>query len=402
MKHNFYKLLFLFFSFFLLSSCSLAEEKETNKNQIENVKHSYKTKHVTENKDTKTITKEKVPLNLSVKEYKNNVQSRKKTIHAKGIYISSSSLKKGNIDPFISLLNRTNLNSLVIDMKDDKGYLMYNSKIKLVNDIQSDKHAVINNLSLFIHKLKSQQIYLIARVVVFKDPYLAEHVPSISLHDKQRRSWRDDNGLMWVDPYNQKVWQYNSDIANELFSLGFDEIQFDYVRFPDNEKKVNQEVLFDNETKTKEQNIGDFLRFVRKNEVDNMVLSADVFGLVTTSKDDMGIGQLWEEISPNVDYISPMTYPSHYDPYSYGVAEPEKHPYEILSKAMEDAIKRNRALQQRGLKTAVIRPWIQDFDFKHDYNEKDIRNQIQAIVEKGIDGYLVWNASNRYTESAYK
>lgn len=192
-----------------------------------------------------------------------------------------------------------------------------------------------------------------------------------------------------------------TDIAEEAADFGFDEIQYDYIRFPENAKEIDKIVAYDNEEDmTKTENITRFLKF-SDDELRNTPLntSADVFGLVTSSCDDMGIGQVWENISPHVDFISPMTYPSHYGPGIYGLEEPNDEPYELVKHAMRDAVSRNKKLGADG---AIIRPWVQDFNLKRTYTVDDIKGQIKAMEEEGIEQFLVWNASNDYTKAAYQ
>ncbi|GGA80668.1 hypothetical protein GCM10008025_25070 [Ornithinibacillus halotolerans] len=200
------------------------------------------------------------------------------------------------------------------------------------------------------------------------------------------------------------MWNYITSIAKEASDSGFDEIQYDYIRFPERAKQVDKEVQYDNpKGLSKSENILSFLKYSKSQLKEYPVyVSADVFGLVTTASDDMGIGQIWEQISPNVDYISPMTYPSHYAPGTYGVTNPDRAPYEIMLQAMIDAKERNAKIKKAGKDTAIIRPWVQDFDYKSNYTADDVRKQIQALDEQGITQYLIWNAGNIYTVEAFK
>jgi hypothetical protein len=325
-------------------------------------------------------------------------------VNAKGIYLTGQSLKTESFQTIISKIKQTNINTVVIDIKDDFGKISYNSNVPLVNILKSDEKPSIADINALLMSLKRNHVYSIARIVTFKDPYLSRHKPELAIHTREGKAWRDSSDISWIDPYKRETWDYTLSIAQEIASLGFNEIQFDYVRFPDNAKSMEREVAFDNPNNiSKSKNIASFLQYAR-NELKSypVFISADVFGLVTSSSDDMGIGQIWEEISPNVDYISPMTYASHYSSGVYGIKNPEEHPYDVLKFAMKDALKRNEVLKEKGMKPAIIRPWIQDFDYKHDYNEKDTKNQIKALHELGINEYLSWNAQNEYTYSAYR
>lgn len=317
--------------------------------------------------------------------------------------MNRTSITEKNVQKYIDLIKSTNLNAAVIDVKDDYGKLTYDSKIDLANKIGSDSNPATMDLAKLVKRFKDEGIYTIGRIVVFKDPYLAEKQTDYAIKRKNGTLW-DASGIKWIDPYKEKVWNYVTSIAKEASDSGFDEIQYDYIRFPENAKKVDQEVAYDNpKGLSKADNILSFLKYSEEQLKSYPVyVSADVFGLVTTASNDMGIGQLWENISPHVDYISPMTYPSHYAPGSYGVANPDRAPYEIMKQAMKDANQRNKALKEKGKKAAIIRPWVQDFDYISTYNEDDVRKQIQAINEQGISQYLIWNASNVYTAEAFK
>ncbi|WP_170840625.1 putative glycoside hydrolase [Oceanobacillus limi] len=321
----------------------------------------------------------------------------------RGIYLNRNSIKEENVDKFINMVKSSNLNAVVIDVKDDYGKLTYDSEIDLANEIGSDTNPSVSDLEALINRFKEEDIYTIARIVTFKDPYLAEHKTDVALKRKDGSVWSDKAGTKWIDPYKKEVWEYVTDIAAEVSAHGIDEIQYDYIRFPENAKKVDQEVAFDNPNNTSKSDlITNYLEFSNEKLQDHPVyVSADVFGLVTSAGDDMGIGQKWEKISPLIDYISPMTYPSHYAPNSYGIDNPNDHPYDLMTKAMEDAIEKNKQLKNNGKSTATIRPWIQDFDLKRTYTEKDVRDQIKALTDQDIQQYLVWNAGNKYTESAF-
>ncbi|GIO25529.1 putative glycoside hydrolase [Ornithinibacillus bavariensis] len=327
-----------------------------------------------------------------------------KKVDVKGIYLNRTSIREENVQKYIDLIKSTNLNAAVIDIKDDNGKLTYNSNIELANEIGSNSNPAINDLKKTIKRFKDEGIYTIARIVVFKDPYLAENKGDYAMKRKNGTIWQDAAGTKWVDPYKREVWDYITSIAQEVSDSGFDEIQYDYIRFPENGKRVDQEVSFDNPDRlSKAENILAFLKHSNdklKNEP--VYVSADIFGLVTTATNDMGIGQIWENISPNVDYISPMTYPSHYAPGSYGISNPDRAPYEIMLQAMKDANMRNNKLKNQGLKAAVIRPWIQDFDYKSVYSIEDVQKQIKALHDQGITQYLIWNAGNVYTVEAFK
>lgn len=338
----------------------------------------------------------------------NNLDNSKIPRQVKGLYITghtTSTEKYGNL---IDLLNTTELNSLVIDVKEDSGYLTYKSNVPQVKEVASDRKTFIKDIDALLHEADENNIYTIARIVTFKDPFYAGARTDIAMQTKTGGVWRDKKGVAWVDPYNKEVWEYNVAIAKEAAEKGFKEIQFDYVRFPENGKKVDQEVAFINpENKSKAEIIADFLTYAREELKDYPVyVSADVFGLTTTVVDDMGIGQQWELITSTVDYISPMMYPSHYGNGSYGLSIPDAYPYETIKYGLEDAIEKNNKVQSNGESIAIIRPWYQDFTATWvkgyiRYGPEEVLEQIKAGNELGIDEYLIWNAGNNYSINAW-
>lgn len=328
----------------------------------------------------------------------------------KGVYMTGWSAGGSKFQKIVDLLDRSELNAVVIDVKEDKGDITYRSNIPLVHEIKSDHTRYIQDIDHILEVLHEKNIYTIARIVSFKDPYMAGAKPEWSMQKKTGGVWRDRKGVMWVDPYRKEQWDYNLSVAIEVAKKGFDEIQLDYVRFPENGKKVDAEVAFhDPQGRSKEVLIRDFIRYVKENLKPYPVfLSADVFGLVPTVSDDMGIGQKWELITPEVDYISPMAYPSHYAKYTYGIAVPDAHPYEIIRGTITDAKKKDAALHTQGIKTAVIRPWYQDFTASYlpkgewiHYTGKEVLAQVRAGRELGIDSFLLWDPRNNFSTDAW-
>ncbi|MNI41180.1 hypothetical protein D3C73_954260 [compost metagenome] len=301
----------------------------------------------------------------------------------------------------LHLLDQTDLNAMVIDIKNDYGQLTYPSQLPMVTDIGASSF-IIKDLKEKLTYLKAKQIYTIARIVVFKDPYLCSKQSNLGIQTTTGQLWRDSKGVAWVDPYKEEVWDYNIQIAKEAAAIGFDEIQFDYVRFPDNGKKVDLEVNFDNPKGwSKAVAIQTFLKRA-KEQLGNVPVSADVFGLTTTSSEDMGIGQNWSLMSKEVDTLSPMLYPSHYSSGIYGIPNPDLQPYAIVRQASMDAIAKNKQLLQASHKAAAIRPWFQDFTATwvkphKTYGDMDVKEQIKAAREQGINQFLLWNSSSNYS-----
>ncbi|WP_261303407.1 putative glycoside hydrolase [Paenibacillus andongensis] len=339
---------------------------------------------------------------LSLDEGKNTPQRPEKQV-VKGIYVSAWSAVGNKFEQLIDLVDQTDLNAMVIDIKNDSGQVTYPSTIPLVNEIGANSHVIIRDLKAMLLRLKEKHIYSIARVVVFKDPYLSIKKSNYAMTNHTGNVWRDSKGTAWVDPYKEQVWDYNIQVAKEAALLGFDEIQFDYVRFPENGKKVDQEVKFENPNHwTKAQVIENFLKKAKEQMGGLAYLSADVFGLTTSSDNDMGIGQDWSMISKQVHYISPMLYPSHYSSGVYGIKNPDLQPYAVIRKAISDANGKNQLLAKSDSHIAEIRPWYQDFTATwvkphKKYGTIDVKEQIKAAKEQGVEQFLLWNSSSTYS-----
>jgi len=324
-------------------------------------------------------------------------------VKVKGIYVSAWSAVGNKFEQLVQLVEQTDLNAMVIDVKNDSGQVTYASAVPMVNSIGANSHVIIHDLPAKLKRLKERGIYTIARIVVFKDPYLSKKKNEYAIKSRSGGIWRDNKGIAWVDPFKEAVWDYNIQIAKESAALGFDEIQFDYVRFPENGSKVDREVIFDNpKMRTKAQDIEAFLIKAREGIGTQALLSADVFGLTTSSTNDMGIGQDWSMISKQVNYISPMLYPSHYSNGMYGVKAPDLQPYAIVSKAISDANAKRSELTKTNQQVAEIRPWYQDFTATwvkpHKvYGKNDVYEQIKAASERGVDQFLLWNSNSNYT-----
>ncbi len=311
-----------------------------------------------------------------------------------GAYSTSWIAGTQRIDRIAQFIKQSGSNSIVIDLKDDTGTISYPSSIPLAKEIAAGSNRV-PNLRELVARLKQQKIYVIGRIVVFKDPLLAKKHHELAVLDKNGGLWRDYKGMIWVDPNSKKVWKYNVDIAKEAIDMGFSEIQFDYVRFLSDGLLRN--CVYPYSTgQLKEDVIRDFLLYAKKDiNAMGVPLSADIFGLVLSMPDDLNIGQKLEKVASAVDYISPMVYPSHYPKGSFGYKDPDSNPYEIISKAMQDA---NRRLKGDAKK---LRPWIQDFSLGHTYGKEQLRLQIKALQDNGVHDFLLWNPTNRYELSKY-
>ena len=305
------------------------------------------------------------------------------------------------LEKILGIIEATEVNSVVIDVKNDIGLVAWKSDIEIVNTVGSNWNTPMKNFNVLMDYLKSKEVYTIARIVAFKDPYFAENKPDHSIQLSAGGVYKDKAGFAWVNPFDEYVWKYVVAISQEAALRGFDEIQYDYIRFPDNAKYYNEITTFPGRNgRDKDEAIEDFLIFAQKAlEPYHVHVSADVFGVITHSWDDKpeDIGQTWRKITNNTEYISPMVYPSHYGTGYYGFDVPDQHPYEIIQYASLESIERNAA--QR--KPAIIRHWYQGFTAPWVkgyilYEEDAIQKQIIAGVELGLDEYIIWNSGNTY------
>ena len=257
-------------------------------------------------------------------------------VKVKGIYVSGPMAGTAGMDNLIALVDRTELNALVIDVKNDDGYLTCELDVPLAEQIGSEKHY-IKDLPALVQTCKEKNIYLIARVVAFKDPILAEKMPEWSLHNSDGSIFRDKSGLAWVNPYRKEVWEYLASVGEAAIKAGFDEVQYDYVRFSTDSRM--KQVDFGDSTKgrTKIEAISGFTLYASERiHAAGGRISADVYGVVIDSEEDQQIvGQNYVEMSRSLDAISPMIYPSHYGPYNYQIPVPDAQPYDTVLAAMQ-------------------------------------------------------------------
>ena len=300
----------------------------------------------------------------------------------------------------IKLIKDTEVNTVIIDVKDDTGKVAFTTDNPIIAKVGSSENR-IRDLAGIIADLHQDNIYVIARIATFQDPYLAKTRPDLAVLKAVDGSvWKDRKGLSWVDPGAKEVWAYVTTVGKEAYALGFDEINFDYVRFPSDGDLRNLTYPHSNlASTTRSVVIKNFFSYVRDTLGPLKVpLSADLFGMTTTASDDMNIGQIFENALPYFDYVSPMVYPSHYPPHFNGYADPNKAPYEVVKYAMDSAVKRAVAASSSPDK---IRPWLQDFDYPVTYTAADVKAQKQAVYDAGLDSWLMWDPSNTYTRTAY-
>ncbi|MBF0591552.1 MAG: putative glycoside hydrolase [Nitrospirae bacterium] len=298
----------------------------------------------------------------------------------------------------LDLIEHTELNALVIDVKGDRGMINYKSSVALASEIGAQKIITVRDVRELIKNLKGKGIYLIARIVVFKDNLLAQARPGLAIKRKSGDMWRDREKLAWVEPFSKEVWEYNIKIAEEAAQLGFDEIQFDYVRFPD-VKGLTFSMPNTQENRIKA--ISGFLNEARKRlEPYNVFISADIFGYVCWNLDDTQIGQKIEDVVNQLDYVSPMLYPSG---FQFGIPE-YKNPVANSNKIVYLSLKRAQA--RTNVPTNRFRPWLQAFkDYAFDrrhFTAKEIKEQVSAAEQFGSHGWMLWNPRNNYTNAGLK
>ncbi len=318
-------------------------------------------------------------------------------VEVHGLYLTGYSAgRSGTIDRLLRELAGTEFNTFVIDVKNDGGRVSYHSDVTLAKEIGADTNWIDDPRAL-LTKLRSEGIHTIARIVVFKDPILARKRPDLAIHDLSGNPWRDRTGAAWLNPYNRGNWEYVVALAVEAASLGFDEIQFDYVRFPSD--GATSLIAYGDATGGKADAIAAFLTYSHeKLKPYDVFLSADIFGLVGTVTDDMGIGQKLEKILGTVDYISPMVYPSHYVARNYGLADPEAAPYQTVLASLKDY---QRRMAAAGSKTG-LRPWLQDFSLRVRYGPVEVSEQIKAGRDLGVREFILWNPANVYNLGVFK
>ena len=286
-------------------------------------------------------------------------------------------------------------NAVVIALKDYDGALF----VKNV-PLSLQTHAYVNaipDLPGTVMDFKEQGIYTIARIAVFKDDHLARARPDLAVHSPDGRIWANDHGTAWTDPYQREVWEYVLDIASRAALAGFDEIQFDYIRFPsDGKTRQCRYSRKDHSARTASAALRDFLMLAQTRlKPLGVKLSICTFGLTTSVDNGMGIGQTLDQMADLVDFASPMMYPSHYIKGQYGLKNPNRSPYETIRHGIQDALGR------LGGKPDQLRPYLQDFSMLHvHYTPAHVRAQIRAAEELGVRGWILWNPQNRYNWSA--
>lgn len=335
---------------------------------------------------------------VSTYDSKETISMGQSEIKVKGIYVTGPVAGSKKMNQLMELVDSTELNAMVIDIKNDSGEITYKMDYDVAQAIGATKNYIPDIQSL-ISQLKEKNIYLIARIVAFKDPILAEKLPAYSLKNTDGSIFRDKKGLAWVNPYSKGVWDYILNVAYYAAEIGFDEIQFDYIRFSTDAGMENVVFSQEEELPSKAEIVTQFTEYVSDRlKLQGVKVSADVYGGIIGSEVDRDIvGQDYGKMSEHLDCICPMIYPSQFAKGSYGVSNPDSAPYEIIYQSLLDSKEK-----LAGNQNIMVRPWLQDFtatwlDSHITYDKEEIEAQIKAVYDSGYEEWILWNAGNNYT-----
>jgi hypothetical protein len=312
----------------------------------------------------------------------------------RGLYVNrfaAQSTKR--IHQLIQIADQTEINALIIDIKDEFGLNYSPTDPSLQRN--AGNAGTIPHLRELLDTLRAHKILAVARIVVFKDSVTARVHPEWTIRKADGSPWRDKKGMLWVNPYHHELWDYNIQVAEDAVKLGFGEVQFDYIRFPEPYKSLPPQVFPDQNGATKEQALADFLSAARSRLSKLGVrTTADIFGLVTSVPGALEVGQQFEHLAPVTDVLLPMVYPSHYRPGDLDVKHPNAEPYAIVHAAILRAHERDAKL---GLTGERVRPWLQAFTLgKPPYGPDELREQKRAVYDAGYDGWVLWNPGSKY------
>ena len=325
---------------------------------------------------------------------------RREPVKVKGIYVSGPVAGIAKMDDLIDLVDRTELNAMVIDIKNDEGKVTYKMQSEQVLEIDAGVRY-IPDIKELVARCKEKNIYLIARIVAFRDPYLADKKPEWAVHTKGGAIFRDKSGMAWVNPYQRKMWDYLVEIASQAAAEGFDEVQFDYIRFSTDINEEQVDYGSEAEHVDKVEIITEFTEYLYEKLVPQGVyVAADVFGTVIDNETDQKIvGQDYVKMAAHLDYICPMVYPSHYHNGAYGIQVPDAKPYDTIYAAASSSVHELDAVKEEN--RAHVRMWLQSFTAGWvpghiSYGPQQIREQIKGAYDAGYDEWILWNAAVNY------
>lgn len=346
---------------------------------------------------------ESVPSEISVEEVEKEpefvVTHIKTPESVKALYMTSWVASTPSIaKKVIDVVDTTEANALVIDIKDYTGNISFQSGDPRLVEYGSEVNR-IKNIKEFIGELHKKNIYVIGRVAVFQDPHLVKERPDLAVKTSSNKNaiWKDRKGITWLDAGSEEVWEYAVLVGEVSYAMGFDEINYDYIRFPSdgNMKDIYYPV---SDGKSKPEVLKGFFSYLNDTiRQKGIPISADLFGMVTTNTDDLNIGQVLENTLPYVDFVAPMVYPSHFPPTWNGLKNPAANPYDVIHYSMNKAVERAKAMGEDPLK---LRPWLQDFNMGATYTKEMVRSQIQATYDVGLTSWMMWDPSNTYTEGS--
>ena len=322
-------------------------------------------------------------------------------VKVKGIYVTGPAAGSERMEQLIDLVSSTELNTMVIDVKNDEGNLTYKMEVPASANLEAGIRYV-KDMPALVERLHQQGIYVIARIVCFKDPVLAAARPELALRLPDGKAVMDANGLAWVNPYKEEVWDYLCTLAECASRDGFDEIQFDYVRFPIGNDANAADYGVDMSTYPREAGLTDFFDYASKRLHEKQIIfGADLFGTIIGSDVDRDrTGQNYLSIAEHTDAICPMIYPSHYANGTFGMNVPDQYPYETIANALQLSMEE---LSETDSPKGVVRPWLQCFnaiwvDGHITYGSKEVHDQIQAVYDAGYEEWFLWHASNHYEQ----
>jgi len=322
----------------------------------------------------------------------------------RGLFVSpNTSRSRERLESLFELGRTTEINTLVIDVKGEDGHIRYPSQLPWAREAGAVDPSRTMDMEAFLHRMEVEGLYPIARIVIVKDDVLSRAHPRLAVQDTAGGVWVDSRGQSWLNLHQRPVWKYVVDLAEEAVRMGFPEIQWDYVRFPDGRASDMERAHFPGDDEAgRTETVRAFLRYAR-DRLDGLGLdvhmTADVFGATITFRRIASIGQEWEKVLDLVDAAHPMIYPSHYWDGSFGVDDPNGHPYEIVRSALDAAAERNAGLDGAG----EIRPWLQAFTQGEPiYRAPEVRAQIQATYDAGLQGWILWNHSSLYPAEALR
>ncbi len=315
----------------------------------------------------------------------------------RAIYVNAWAFGSQKYERLLQLVDGTEVNSLVIDVKADTGFLTYRSEVPTAREIGANSQQRARDVRRRLAMAQARGLHTIARIVVAKDPLLATRKPEWAIRHRDGGLWRDRGGHAWVDAFQDSVWIYAAQLAEEAVVMGFAEIQYDYVRFPDEPPSRRASAVFGarSQGESSRQGVAHGLGILaERTRALKVPFTIDVFGLTTTATGDLGIGQVWEDLVQVADAVLPMVYPSHYNRGEYGFAHPNSEPYGVIHRALTDATRRSARM---GRPTAEIRPYLQAFTLGAPaYGPEHVRAQIRAGEDLGVTSWVLWNPRSVY------